>query len=234
MRGLARRRSKEDTIPNQVFIGAPWSVTRPKYERAIAKLKKKFPLSFVIVGRGDGQEAEDLLAVIKKKIDLSSFVVFDATGGNANVSLDFGYAEALGLKRALYVSTHQAAKRARKDNPIIADLAGKKHNQYKQEGSLVRLLSDLCKIHDYTKRFENFLTTSFHTAKPGQKKRWRAMALKYIHLLDGQESIRRVDSVQSLQAEGYRGSEIDELIRKMRAAGLVHSQQGPHSRVWVT
>ena len=231
---MTKKRAKNDTILNQVFIGTPWSVTRPKYEHAIAKLKKKFPLSSVIVGRGDGQEAEDLLAMIKKRVEASSFAVFDATGGNANVSLEFGYAEALGLRRALYLSTHQAAKKARKDSPIIADLAGKKHNQYKQEAGLVRLLSDLCRTHDYTKRFEICLATSFQTAKPGQKKRWRAMALKFIHLLDGNETTRRVDAVQGLQAEGYSRQEIDELIKRMRAAGLVHSQQGPHSRVWIT
>ncbi len=231
---MAKKRSQGVTIPNQVFIGAPWSVVRPKYERTIAKLKKKFPLSFAIVGRGDGQEAEDLLDVIKRRIDASSFVVFDATGGNANVSLEFGYAEALGLKRALYVSTHKAAKRARKDSPIIADLAGKKHNQYKQEAGLLSLLEELAELHDYTRRFENFLAKSFKSATRGQKKSWRAMALKLVHLLDGTPKVRRVDAVQNLQAEGYRADDIDELIKKMRDAGLLHSQQGPHSRVWIT
>jgi len=52
---------RADIIVNQVFIGCPYKTIRPKYERVIDNLKKSFPLSFVIVGRGDGQEAEDLL-----------------------------------------------------------------------------------------------------------------------------------------------------------------------------
>ena len=38
-------------IPNQVFLGLPWKTVRPKYERITQKLRKKYPLSFVIVGR---------------------------------------------------------------------------------------------------------------------------------------------------------------------------------------
>jgi len=160
--------------------------------------------------------------------------MFDATGGNANVSLEFGYAEALDSKRALYVSTHKASKTARRDSPIIADLAGKKQNQYKQEAGLLRLLEDLSKSHDYTKRFENFLAQTHNYVARGEKKSARALALKLIHLLDGAANVRRADAVQSLQAEGYGRNAIDELIKKIREAGLIHSQQGPHSRVWVT
>jgi len=222
------------TIPNQVFIGAAWSGTRPKYEHAIAKLKKKYPLSFVIVGRGDGQDAADLLAIIKDRIDSSTFAVFDATGGNANVSLEFGYAEALGMPRAIYLCTHQASKSARKDSPIIADLAGKKHNQYKQEAGLRKLLGELSKDHEYTRRFEKFVSEAFRRFAPGTKRAARVMALRLIHALDGRRTRRRSDVVQDLLAETYRRSGIDDLIKLMRKAGLINSQQGPHSRIWIT
>jgi hypothetical protein len=111
-----------DAIPNQVFIGAPWHTVRPKYERAIVKLRKKYPLSFVIVGRSQSQEAEDLLQAIKEAILGSSYAIFDATGGNPNVSLEYGFAEAHDIQRALYLSTHAASKTST-DTPIIADLA---------------------------------------------------------------------------------------------------------------
>src|SRR5215831_520546 len=127
-------------VPNQLFIGCPWLGTRTKYEAAIAELRKRYPLSFVIVGRYDGQDAQDLLDTIKDRIDSSTYAIFDATGGNANVSLEYGYTEAQGLRRAIYLSTHKGSGSKSKDKPIIADLAGRKHNQYKQAAGLQRLL----------------------------------------------------------------------------------------------
>lgn len=53
-------------VPNQVFIGCPWKTIRPKYEKVIASLKKAFPISFVIVGRDENQDAKELLEVIKR------------------------------------------------------------------------------------------------------------------------------------------------------------------------
>ncbi len=221
-------------VANQVFVGCPWLGVRPKYDEAITALRKKYPISFVIVGRYDGQDAEDLLATIKERMDSSSYAIFDATGGNANVSLEYGYAEAQGLRRAIYLSTHKASTSESKDKPIIADLAGKKHNQYKQAGSLKKLLAEFAAEHDYTKRFEAFLSTAFKKAAPGEKKSWRAMALKLVHLLDGKKAARRVDIVNDLLAEGYKQPEVDELIRKMMDGKVIRSQQGPYSKVWIT
>jgi hypothetical protein len=223
-------------IPNQVFLGVPWKTVRPKYERIIQKLRKTYPLSFVIVGREDDQDAEDLLEVIKKRILTSSYAVFDASGGNANVSLEFGFGDANDVPRALYLSTHMASKRASKESPIIADLAGKKQNRYAQEAGLEKLLRQLCKGHAYTKRFEQFLTTSFHRRKKGDKKRLRSLSVKIVHQLDGEGKARRADVVQNLQADSsqYDRNEIDDMILRMHNAGLITSVQGPYSTVTVT
>jgi hypothetical protein len=48
-------------IRNQVFIGCPWRIVRPKYEEAIKRINRKYPLSFIIIGKDSSQEAEDLL-----------------------------------------------------------------------------------------------------------------------------------------------------------------------------
>jgi hypothetical protein len=48
-----------------VFLGVPWKTVRPKYEGIIVNLSKTYPISFVIVGRDQNQDAEDLLEVIK-------------------------------------------------------------------------------------------------------------------------------------------------------------------------
>lgn len=225
--------STPDTIPNQVFLAIPWRTVRRRYERVVERLRTKSPLFFVIVGRTERQDADDLLEVIKERMASSSYAIFDATGGNPNVSLEYGYAEAQGLQRALYISTHGAATKGASDPPIIADLAGKRRNQYKQENGLSRLLHDFSRTHPYTVRFERFLTSDFRQRTRGTKKRKRALALKVIHALDGERQIRRADLVQRLQADPsrYTSQEIDDMIRRLHNARLLRSQQGPHARV---
>ncbi len=221
-------------VPNQVFVGIPWRVVRPKYERAIDSLRKRFPLSFVIVGRGGGQDAEDLLALIKGKLSSSSYAIFDASGGNANVSLEFGLAEAQEIPRALYLSAHASSQRS-SDAAIIADLAGKRQQRYRQQRGLQRLLTQFAGEHPYTLRFERFVTKNFRRSSRGQKKRRRALALKVIHAIDEKQSARRVDVVEGLRADPARYSrdEIDDMILRLHRARLLRSVQGPHSRVTV-
>jgi hypothetical protein len=227
--------SRPDVIANQVFLAIPWKGTRPKYEACTDRLKSRSPLSFVIVGRADNQDADDLLQVIKERIEGSSYAIFDASGGNANVSLEYGYAEALDIPRVLYVSTHGRRTTTSTDPPIIADLAGKRRNQYKQEAGLRRLLDEFSKQHSYTIRFERFLADTGKRRNKGAKKRNRALALKVIHALDGQSDTRRADIVQQLLADQsrYLEEEINGMIWKLHTAGLIRSQQGPYSRVQI-
>ena len=226
--------STDDVIANQVFLGIPWKTIRKKYERIADEFAKTYPLSFVIIGRDDDQDAEDLLQIILDKIETSSYAIFDATGGNANVSLEFGYAEARDIPRVLYLSVHKASKKT-SESAIIADLAGKKFNHYKTEGALKNLLKDFSKKHSYTIKFERFLKKKFKTASKGDKKRSRTLALKVIHELDNQRQVRRADIVQNLQADSadYKAAEIDSMILMLHQEKLVQSQQGPHSRVHI-
>lgn len=141
-------------IPNQVFIGLPWKTVRPKYDRIITKLERTYPIYFTIVGRNDGQDAQDLFEIIKDRISNSSYAVFDATGGNANVSLEYGYAEGIGVPKSIFLSAHKASQRGTASSPIISDLHGQRRVQYKTEKALLAEMQRLCKEHDYTKRFE--------------------------------------------------------------------------------
>lgn len=222
-----------DVISNQVFIGCPWKTVRPRYGRAIDQLRKRFPISFVIVGRDDGQEAEDLLNIIKQRLLSSSYAIFDATGGNPNVSLEFGLADTNDIPRVLYLSSHAAAARASKDSAIIADLAGKRRNHYTQEPKLHALLNAFSREHNYTRRFETFLQKRFRRAEKGPKKRARALALKVIHSLDGQITLRRADLVQDLLANysNYKRKEIDAMIAQLNRAGLIRCEPGRYSSV---
>ena len=225
---------KTTVIPNQVFIGCPRKTVRPKYERLMLKMRKKYPLSFIIIGREEDQDADDLLAVIKQKLLSSSYAVFDVTTGNANVSLEFGLAEASGIERALYFCTHKAGSRqSAPDSAIIADLAGKRRVQYKQEKQLAGQLGKLCTSHNYTRRFEKFLKDNFRRASKGRKKRNRALALKIVHELDDQQARRRDDVVQAMLAEGYNAKEIDETFRRLNKSGLLVVTPGRYSAVEV-
>lgn len=155
---------------NQVFVGLPWKNVRPKYDRIIPKLEKKYPLHFTIVGRNDNQNAEGLFEIIKQRIESSSYAIFDATGGNANVSLEYGYAEGRGVQRAIFLSAHKAATKHSGTSPIISDLTGRRRVQYKTENTLSAELHKLCREHDFTKRFEKALSTILKGKSKGAKK----------------------------------------------------------------
>jgi hypothetical protein len=222
------------SIPNQIFIGCPWRGILPKYEAVLPDLRKKYPISFVIVGRRGGQDAKDLFDVIKQNILASSFAVFDGTGGNANVSLEYGFAEAHGHPRALYSCTHKATKAAAKqETAIISDLAGKTRNHYSQNSRLKSLLSGLCKDHDYTKRFEKFLVTKFKKKTKGQKKRARALALKIIHQMDGHPSLSRGDAVYAMTLLKYKAGEINEMLTRLHNAKLINCSVGNASQITI-
>jgi hypothetical protein len=233
---MATRRPKRTVIPNQVFIGCPWKTIRAKYERVIGNLKKSVPLSFVIVGRDEDQDAEDLLAVIKNKLLSSSHAIFDASGGNANVSLEYGLAESEDLPRTLYFCTHGAAKSSGKDHPIIADLAGKRRMQYTQGARLAALLGTFSRQHSYTVRFERFLRGAFKRKSKGDKKRARSLALKVVHSLDEKDTVRREDIVLNLQADiaQYTEHEIDQMIKLLHRAKLIIASRGRYSDVTMT
>lgn len=226
--------ANKGVIANQVFIGLPWTA-RKRYDHAMDHLRTRSPLSFIIVGRNDKQDAEDLLEIIKERITSSSYGIFDASGGNANVSLEYGFAESVDLPRALYLSTHASGKKASKDAPIISDLAGKRRNHYKQEASLKTLLLEFSRAHAYTVRFERFMSTKFKRKSKGNKKRGRALALKIVHSVNGATDVRRADIIHELQADAaqYSETEIDQMLRALHNAKLIRSQQGPYARVQI-
>jgi hypothetical protein len=222
-----------DFIPNQVFVGLPWKNVRARYERVLNRLELRFPLHFTIVGKNDGQSADDLFEIIKSRISESSVCIFDATGGNPNVSLEYGYAEGLEIDRIIYVSTHKAAS-VNLGSPIISDLGGKRRVQYKTEQSLLSHLESFARGHDYTLRYEKFVKKTFARLKKGGKKSSRTLALKVIHALDGVENRRHDDLVQRVQASGYEDDEVREMIRKLHTARLVSAEVGRYSRIRVT
>ena len=225
--------TKREPIPNQIFVGLPWKNVRPKYERVIDKLSKAFPLYFTIVGRDDGQDARSLFEVIKGRIESSSFAVFDATGGNANVSLEYGYAEGIEVPRAIFLSAHKASQRGSASDPIISDLTGIRRVQYKTEAGLSRELRKLAAEHDYSRRFENALHAIVKGWSKGDKKSARTLALKLVKALDGKVKMRRADLVQHIQAQGYKKIETDYMLKSLHAEGVLKCTVGKYSEACV-
>jgi hypothetical protein len=225
--------AKREFTPNQVFVGLPWKTVRPRYERVIGKLGKKYPLHFTIVGRNDGQDARSLFEVIKERIASSSYAVFDATGGNANVSLEYGYAEGLEVPRAIFVSDHKAAQKGSSGSPIISDLTGMRRVQYKTEATLLKELDKLSREHDYSKRFEKALKAALKNKSKGAKKSGRALALKLVRALEGKAKMRRAELVQHLQAQGYSEAEVDSMLKKLHSAGILKCTVGKYSEAYV-
>jgi hypothetical protein len=228
--------SKKAIIPNQVFIGCPWKNIRPKYDKLIDKLNKKYPISFILVGRESEQTAEDLLTIIKNKLLSSSYAIFDVTAGNANVSLEFGIAETSEIDAALYLNVHAAHKKVSSDSAIISDLAGKRRKQYKNETALEGLLSSFCKNHPYTKRFENAVSRGLSRDTRGNKKRYRHLALKIIHGLDDKEKVRRDTLLQEMQAltPPYKENEIEKVLSFLKDGELIQITRGRYADVVVT
>jgi hypothetical protein len=225
--------TKRKFIPNQVFVGLPWKNVRPRYERVIAKREKKYPSYFTIVGRNDGQDAESLFEVIKTRIASSSYAIFDAMGGNANVSLEYGYAERIEVPRAIFLSAHKLAQKATAGEPIISDLTGMRRVQYKKEATLATELDKLSRQHDYAKRFEMALRKTLKGKSQGAKKSSRTLALKLVKALDGKAMMRRAELVQHLQAEGYQEKQIDAALKGLHSAGVLKCTVGKYSDAYV-
>jgi hypothetical protein len=226
----------KDVIPNQVFIGCPWRVVRPKYVTIVERLKKASPLHFVIIGNETAHNAEDLLNFIKSQLESSSSAIFDVTGGNPNVSLEFGFAEGRNIESALYLGTHGKAASKSTSSSIISDLAGKRRKEYKNEKSLRRLVSDFSKHHPFTIKFEKAMISLMKNFGKGKKKTYRSLSLKLIHYLDGKTVARRDDllhGVTSMNAN-YSDDLVDDWIKKLHAAELIKVSKGRYSDVTIS
>jgi len=223
----AHTASSSIEIPNQVFIGLPWRNFKKRYDGVIDGLHRGYPIYFTIVGRDERQDARDLFGLIKERIDSSSYAIFDATGGNANVSLEYGYAEGRNIDRAIYVCTH-GAHANKSSGAMIADLAGSKRNQYTNDSALRTLLERVITSRDYYIRFERALAKANMRATKGQKKSRRNAWLKGIRALDNCQPRRRVDLVNDLSTTIY---DPESALRELHKAKLIAVSVGRYSDV---
>jgi hypothetical protein len=172
------------------------------------------------------------LNYIKTTLETSSGAIFDVTGGNPNVSLEFGFAEGRNIESALYMSTHGKSS-VKSTSSIISDLAGKRRKEYKNETSLSRLMNEFSKIHPYTIKFEKAMRVLMKNFDKGTKKSYRALSLKVIHHFDGKNILRRDDLLHAVTAmsDKYTDDVVDEWLRKLHAQKLIKVTKGRYSEV---
>jgi hypothetical protein len=148
----------------QVFIGCPFrSAIRKNYNTLKKHLERETPLHVVLADTTAISSTDYLLEHIADLIRESAGCIFDATGGNPNVSLEVGIAHALPADFLLTMYTRKprtqkkALEKAGETKPIISDLQGRNRVEYKtfpalKEQILKRYLADL----PYMKRWNDY------------------------------------------------------------------------------
>ena len=137
--------------PYQVFIGCPFAKeVRSSYDRLKREIEAETPLSLVPVDTVGISSSNYLLDSITTLIRESVSCIFDATGANANVSLEVGIAHTVPVDYVLTMRTRKPSARAqereagtpgtREIRSIISDLQGKNRLEYKEYGGLRKQL----------------------------------------------------------------------------------------------
>jgi hypothetical protein len=213
---------KPHVVANQIFLGYPWDPYKTMWETLVQQLHKKYPVHFLAVGREAGQPATQLLVNIMSALDSSSTAVFDASTGNANVSLEYGYFRATRGETSAYLFIDEDAKLPAGKTPIISDLAGAVANKYKPTDNRLRdALHAMCDRHQYVRRFVKFC---------GQRKYnggSRTFLIRMIRQLDGRGSMLRREFLDDLMHETKKSeAHINKYLKELHNAGLLTVSKG--------
>lgn len=218
---------KRDVIPNRIFLAYQHHIYRPIYEEACASLHRTYPVYFYALGRPQGQPAEALLEKIKTVLLSSTAAVFDASRGNANVSLEYGLAHFVpNLQSYLVIDQHTMPNQVNVGTPIISDLAGSTQNRWTMgnRASLVAHLKAIAENHEYTKRFKRYCRDRRLTQ--GQFR----TPLSVIRLFDERESILRREVLDEL-SRTKPIKKVEKLLTDLHRAGLITISPG---REWAS
>ena len=154
--------------PYQVFIGCPFAKeVRSSYDRLKREIEAETPLSLVLADTVGISSSNYLLDSITTLIRESVSCIFDATGANANVSLEVGIAHTVPVDYVLTMRTRKPSARAqereagtpgtREIRSIISDLQGKNRLEYKEYGGLRKQLDQRYFARlPYMKRWQAF------------------------------------------------------------------------------
>lgn len=186
----------------QVFVGCPFlPAIRKNYDRLKSDLEKDTPLHLILADTTAVTSTDYLLEHITDLIRESAACVFDATGGNPNVSLEVGIAHAMpaNFLLALYTrkprtqkDAQQALEKAGEVKPIISDLQGRIRIEYKSYKTLKdQVLSRYLEPLPYMRRWNDFRKRNGALVKPALqifseiRASGRSVRPRVIAMLDG-------------------------------------------------
>jgi hypothetical protein len=209
-------------IANRIFLGYPWNPYKTMWETLVADLHKQFPVHFLAIGREQGLPAGQLLVNIMTALDNSSAAIFDASTGNANVSLEYGYFRAKRGETNVYLFLDEDARVPAGHTPIISDLAGAVANKYRPTDNRLRTsVEAICERHPYVKRFVKFCRQRRY--KGGTRK----FLIRVIRKLDGRESVLRRELLDDLMHDTRKEEAyLDRYLKELHEAGLITITRG--------
>src|SRR6267154_5039 len=219
-----------ETVPNRIFLAYQWLIYRPIFEKVCAEIHKTYPVYFYAIGRKSGQPTEALLEKITSVLLDSTAAVFDASRGNANVSLEYGLALRVpDLHTYLLIDENTLPNQINPGTPIITDLAGATHNRWdlKDVTTLKTHLRAIADDHPYTKRFRRYCRD--RELVKGQFR----VPLRVIRLFDERKRILRREALDQLQSgpSGMSAVKSERLLSDMHKAGLITITPG---REWAS
>ena len=161
----------------QVFVGCPFlPAIRRNYDKLKNDLEKETPLRIILADTMTITSTDNLLDYITELIRDSAACIFDATGGNPNVSLEVGIAHAMPADFLLALYTRKprtqrdaqhALEKAGEVKPIISDLQGRIRIEYKTYKTLKDdVLSRYLDSVPYMRRWSDFRRRNATFVKP--------------------------------------------------------------------
>jgi hypothetical protein len=208
---------------NRVFVGYPWKTYRAHWERAIEQLHKQTPVHFMAIGREPRQPAAQLLTKILQAIDRSTAVMFDASAGNPNVALEYGYSRATFDDASIYLFIDEnATSSSGPGSPIMSDLAGTVANRFALNDNRLReTLAAIARNHPYHKRFDRLCRLRKYRGGT------RRFLIRVIRQLDGQDSILRRELIDNIVHEARKTANyVESYVKVLHKAGLITVSRG--------
>ena len=210
---------------HQVFIGCPFlRAIRKNYDALKKDIEDESPLHLILADTVALTSTDYLLGHITTLIRESAACLFDASGGNPNVSLEVGIAHALPAEFLITLYTRKPRQQKIEEEalvkqgevkPIISDLQGRNRVEYKTYSSLKdqivrRYLNKL----PYMKRWTDFKSRNASLAP---------YAVRIFHELRASGRTVRPRVIAMLDGTGIVA---DDLLRHMSEAKLLVVKSG--------
>lgn len=214
---------KRNVIANRIFLAYPWRTYRAMWENHVTDWHKRYPLHFMAIGRESGQPAAELLANILHALDRSSAAILDASGGNPNVSLEYGYSKSTIEESSVYLFLDEnSSVSSSPGSAIISDLAGTVANRYTLDDKrLKEAVESIVERHPYNRRFQQFCRQRKYRGGT------RRFLIRLLRQLDGYDSILRRELIDNVVHESRKTEDyVDRYLKELHRGGLITITRG--------